>query len=113
MVIDMFLSLNLNERMCLVVGVNGSGSHLTSDQATTTCFNSCKHTEILHHSENSFNQRTNGPVNAQLISGLTISTMKKGNKQCLYDTPRTVMVDKENYVGIQKAIKICRRQVFS
>ena len=28
--------------------------------------------------------------------------MKKGNKQCLFDTPRTVMVNKENDIRIQK-----------
>ena len=31
-----------------------------------------------------------------------VSKMKKGNKQCLFDTPRTVMVKKENDIGIQR-----------
>ena len=28
--------------------------------------------------------------------------MKKGNNQCLFDTPRTLMVNKENDVRIQR-----------
>ena len=28
--------------------------------------------------------------------------MKKGNKQCLFDTPRTVMVNKENDIRTQR-----------
>ena len=28
--------------------------------------------------------------------------MKKGNKQCLFDTPRTLTVNKENDVRIQR-----------
>ena len=31
-----------------------------------------------------------------------IGKMKKGNKQCLFDTPRTVMVNKKNDIRIQR-----------
>ena len=35
-------------------------------------------------------------------SSENIKKMKKGNKQCLFDTPRTLMVNKENDVRIQR-----------
>ena len=38
---------------------------------------------------------------------------KKSNKQCLFDTPRTVMVNIENDVRIRRPQNICKKQVLS
>ena len=56
-------------------------------------------------------RRTDG----RRLDGYTISSpcepngsgelMTKGNKQCLFDTPRTLMVNKENDVRIQNVLK--------
>ena len=39
--------------------------------------------------------------------------MKKGIKQCLFDTPRRVMVNIENDVRIRMPQHICKKQVLS
>ena len=48
-----------------------------------------------------------------LVFYTEISKMKKGNKQCLFDTPRRVMVNIENDVSIRRPQHICKKQVLS